>query len=73
VITKLRSVGMAALIWIALIYLAIALYGRFMAAGTSAFYSKEIDATCVIERSVADTTMSCIPGNRISRKEPAHD
>ena len=70
---KLKNAGLVGLIWLALAYFAIALYGRTGAAGTSAWYSSQVDATCVVEHRLDGMAMACLPGDRLAKKEPSHD
>ena len=65
---KLKAAGFVALIWLAVIYFAIAIYGRFSSIGTKAWYSEEVDATCIFEKRFDQMAMSCLPGDRITQK-----
>lgn len=67
--TRLKAVGIVALIWLVVFYFSIAMYGRFVSVGTKAWYSKEVDATCIVEKRFDQMAMSCLPGDRIT--EPA--
>lgn len=58
------------LLWLAVAYFGIGLYGQLVSLGASAFYSEEVDATCVIERRADNMAMACMPGNRLIDKEP---
>lgn len=61
----LKRAGVTAFIWLLVAYLAMAILGRITDSGVSAFYSDEVDATCVVERRFDSAAMSCLPGKRI--------
>jgi hypothetical protein len=65
-VIRLKAIGIVALIWLAFFYFAIAIYGRFSSVGTSAWYSGEVDATCIVEKRIDQMAMSCMPGNRLA-------
>ena len=69
---RAKGIAIVVMLWLAALYLAIAIYGRFEGVGTSAWYSKDVDATCVVERRFDQMAISCLPGNRIN-KDSTHD
>lgn len=69
---RAKALAIVALLWLAALYLAIAIYGRYSNIGTTAWYSEDVDATCVLEKRFDQMAISCMPGNRI-KKEPSHD
>lgn len=69
---RAKALAIVALLWLAALYLAIAIYGRYQNIGTNAWYSEDVDATCVVERRFDQMAISCLPGNRI-KKESRND
>lgn len=69
---RAKALAIVALLWLAALYLAIAIYGRYSNIGTTAWYSEDVDATCVLEKRFDQMAISCMPGNMI-KKEPSHD
>ena len=66
--SALKSIGVCCLIWLAVAYFGVALYGRISSTGTSAFYSDDVDATCILENRFDQIAMSCMPGDRINQQ-----
>lgn len=68
-IDHLKSLCSLILMLLCAAFLAIAMYGQIAGNGTDAWYSEELDATCITERHGAALAMSCMPGNRLSKEK----
>lgn len=67
-INNLKSLCVLALLLLFVAYACVALYGQIAGDTTGAFYSEEIDATCVTQRKGTAIAMSCMPGDRFSKE-----
>ena len=67
-INHLKRLCVLALLLIFVAYACVALYGQIAGDTTGAFYSEDIDATCVTQRKGAALAMSCMPGDRYSKE-----
>ena len=65
--SAMKSAGIVALIWLSVAYFGIAIYGRLASTGTNAWYSEQVDATCVVEKRLDSMAMSCLPGDRLNQ------
>jgi hypothetical protein len=63
-----KSIGVCCLIWLAVAYFGVALYGRIASTGTTAWYSDTVDATCILEKRLDQIAMSCLPGDRMNQQ-----
>lgn len=68
-INTLKSLCVLALLLLVVAYACVALYGQIAADTTGAFYSEEIDATCVTQNKGGALAMSCLPGDRFQEHQ----
>jgi len=66
VIEQIKSLCVLVLLLISIAYFGVALYGQIAGNSPGAYYSEEIDATCVTDRDFGLMAMSCLPGDRFN-------